>query len=166
MSVGFVGNHGVLGFGKNSQAQVQKIMDRLKAGEEVTAQCTPSVFGFAEEYNFFMCLSVPKIVAWFLSQQQPEAPKVNIQESRGIGVTTRFVDASLEGELFLPVEEVLAIRNFSGQMIQVPQGMPESGPQTPQPQPTVPPTQPEKPQEIQPEKPQEQPEEDIEPPAF
>jgi hypothetical protein len=116
MPFGVVGNYGVVGFGKNAHGQVQQIMELLDSGADVAAEYTPTMFGLPEENNFFMYLSIPKVLLW-AAKYAPEAPPdFQIQESPGVGMTGRFVDAHLEGELFVPIAEILAIRNIAPQV--------------------------------------------------
>jgi hypothetical protein len=113
MPFGIVGNYGVLGMGKNARGQVQNIMEVLDSGADVATEYTPAMFNLPEENNFFMYLSIPKALAW-LAKYAPEAPPdFQIQESPGVGMTARFVDAHLEGELFVPVAEILEIRTIA-----------------------------------------------------
>ena len=112
---GFTGKYGVLGLGKDPLGQVQVMMDGLKAGAAMDARYTPVMFGLPEENNLFMYLSIPKIVAW-ASQFAPDAPKVDLQESPGVALSAKFVKAHLEGELFVPVAEILAIKTMAEQM--------------------------------------------------
>jgi len=113
MPFGLIGNYAVLGVGKNARGQVQKIMELLDSGADVATEFTPTMFGLPEENNFFMYLSIPKFLKW-AAKYAPEAPPdFEIQESPGVGMTVRFVDAHIEGELFVPVAEIIAIRNLA-----------------------------------------------------
>lgn len=151
VSIGFIGNYGVFGAGKSPLEQVQKIMDLLEAGEEVAVKYPPATYGFLEENNLFVHFSLPKLMQWGMKgwrQFLPGIPDFEAQEGPGMGIAARFVESRLEGELYVPVEEILAIRNIF-------QAMPsQSRQETPQSQPE---------EETQPES---QPEEDVQPPAF
>ncbi len=109
--MGFAGEYLVSGFGKNPGDVVKAIMETLDSGAETTAQVTPSQYGLPEENNVFMYLSVPKIMKW-VAQIAPEAPAFEIVEGPGIGMTSRFAESHVEGEMMLPVEEIQAIQEM------------------------------------------------------
>jgi hypothetical protein len=156
--VGFVGNYAVLGVGKDPLGQVQKIMDLLESGEEAALKYPPSTYGFPEENNLFLYFSLPKLMKWGMSWAAPFAPAgqdFEVQESPGIGMAARFVESRLEGQLFVPVEEILAIRNIFQMVPQGPREVPQTLPEEAQPE--------SPPAEAQPET---QPEEGVQPPAF
>jgi hypothetical protein len=110
MLVGIIGNYSVIGIGKNARAQVQTLMETLDSGAEVAAHVTPTTFGLPEEHNFFMYLSLPRMMKW-IATYMPEAPDFDIQDSPGIGMSAYFTDSHVEGELVVPVAEILAIRD-------------------------------------------------------
>jgi hypothetical protein len=112
MPIGFVGNYSVLGLGKNARGQVQKVMELLDSGADVSAQYTPAMFGLPEENNMFMYLSLPKIVKW-AAKYAPEAPAFEIPDGPGVAMSARFVESHFEGELFVPTEEILAIMTLA-----------------------------------------------------
>jgi hypothetical protein len=115
MPFGIIGSYGVLGMGKNARSQVEKIMEVLDSGADVAAEFTPAMFGLPEENNFFMYLSIPRLFKWAV-KYAPEVPEIELQESPGIGMSARVVDAHLEGELFVPVAEIIAIRTLAPQV--------------------------------------------------
>ncbi|GAK60715.1 hypothetical protein U27_00613 [Candidatus Vecturithrix granuli] len=119
MPAGFIGQYGVIGFGKNPQDRVKSIMETLDAGADVAAKFTPSLFGLPEENNLFMYVSIPKIMAW-VAKIAPNAPQFEMIESPGLGMTGRFVQSHFEGEMFLPVDELLAAKKMGEQAQQVP----------------------------------------------
>jgi hypothetical protein len=108
-SFGITKNYGVGGFGKAPRAQVEKLMEQVDSGAEVAAQFTPSMFGLPEENNMFVYLSIPKVMEW-ASKNVPDAPQYKAAESPGLGMAGRFVESHFEGELFLPVDEIMAIQ--------------------------------------------------------
>ena len=119
MPAGFIGQYGVIGFGKNPLDRVKSIMETLDSGADVAAQYTPSLFGLPEENNIFVYLSIPKIMAW-AAKVFPDAPQIEMVEGPGMGMTGRFVDAHFEGEMFLPVDELLAVKTMGEQVQQPP----------------------------------------------
>ena len=62
--IGFAGNYGVVGVGKNARSHVEGLLDAVEAGERGTVALSPANFGLSEENNFFLGLSVPKILKW------------------------------------------------------------------------------------------------------
>ncbi len=121
MPFGVVGNYGLVGFGKDARGRVQKIMELLDSGADVAAKYTPAMFGLPEENNFFMYLSIPKILKW-VAKYAPEAPEFEILDSPGVAMSGHFVESHFEGELFVPIEEILAIKTLAPQI----QGMGET----------------------------------------
>lgn len=111
MPFGVIGNYGVIGMGKNALGQVQKIMEVLDSGADVAAKYAPTMFGLPEENNFFMFLSIPKIMTW-ASKNLPEVPAFEIQEGPGIAMGARFVESHVEGELVIPIEEIITIKGM------------------------------------------------------
>jgi hypothetical protein len=120
MPIGFIGEYMVVGIGKNAVGQVQKSMDLLSKGTIPPAKHTPSSFGFFEENNLFLYYSLPKLFAW-ASSFDPKLPKIDIKDSPGIGISGRFVESHLEGELFIPVEEIVTIGDIMKKTGNVPQ---------------------------------------------
>lgn len=119
MPAGFIDTYGVIGFGKNPQEQVKSIMETLDSGAEVAADYTPSMFDLPEENNMFVYLSIPKLMAW-VAKIAPDAPEFEMVESPGLGMTGRFVDSHFEGEMFLPIDEMLAAKKIGEQAQQQP----------------------------------------------
>lgn len=119
MPAGFIGEYGIFGFGKNPQDRVKSIMETLDSGADAAATYTPSMFDLPEENNMFVYLSIPKIMMW-AATIAPDAPQFEMVESPGLGMTGRFVDAHFEGEMFLPIEEMLAAKTMGEQAQQPP----------------------------------------------
>lgn len=119
MPAGFIGQYGVIGFGKNPQDRVKGIMEILDSGADVAAKFTPSLFGLPEENNLFMYVSIPKIMTW-VAEIAPDAPPFEMVESPGFGMTGCFLDGHFEGEMFLPVDELLAAKKMGEQVQQTP----------------------------------------------
>ena len=126
LPIGFSGNYAVAGFGKDAMTQVSKIMETLESGAEASAEIDPANFGLPEENNMFMYLSVPKILSWAQAKNLPgvallpmkegqETPSFDIEAGPGLAMAGRFVESHFEGELFLPVEELLAIKKIAEQ---------------------------------------------------
>jgi hypothetical protein len=111
LPIGFVKNYSIIGLGKNARGQVQKVMETLDSGVAGAAKYTPAMFGFPEANNLFMYLSIPKIMAW-ASKNLPDVPAFELQESPGIGISARFVKSHFEGELFVPMEEILTLKGM------------------------------------------------------
>ena len=109
---GFTGKYAAIGLGKNARGHVQKMLDTLGSGAAVAAQYTPAKFGLPEANNMFMYLSIPKIMAW-ASKNVPDVPPFEVQEGPGLAMSASFVESHLEGELFVPVEEILAIKSMA-----------------------------------------------------
>lgn len=127
--IGVLGNYQVIGFGKGSRGLVEKIMEQLDSGAEVSAKYTPAMFGLPEENNMFVYMSLPKLAIW-VAKYAPEGPKFELVESPGLGMAGTFVDSHFEGEMFLPVGEIQALQEM-GQ--QVAPGAPPEAPEAPQP---------------------------------
>lgn len=106
--IGVLGNYQVIGFGKGSRGLVEKIMEQLDSGADMAAKYTPAMFGLPEENNMFMYMSLLKLATW-VAKYAPEGPKFELVESPGLGMTGTFIDSHFEGEMFLPLEELLAI---------------------------------------------------------
>jgi hypothetical protein len=89
-------------------------MELLDSGAEVAAQSTPAQFGLPEENNMFMYISVPKILSW-AKNYIPDVPPFEITEGPGFAMAGRFVESRFEGQLVLPIEEILAVKKISDQ---------------------------------------------------
>ena len=90
-------------------------METLDSGAETSAEYSPASFGLPEKNNFFMYLSVPKVLSWASAKNLPDGPPFEIVEGPGLGMAGRFVESHFEGELYLPVEELLAIKAIAEQ---------------------------------------------------
>lgn len=110
MPIGVGEKYSVIGLGRHARTQVQTLLETLDSGAEVATNVTPATFGLPEAHNFFMYLSLPRMMKW-IAQYMPEAPEFDIQESPGIGMSAHFVESHIEGELVVPVAEILAIRD-------------------------------------------------------
>ena len=115
LPIGFTKDYAVIGFGKNAKGQVESIMDAVNSGAKGEVKQTPAMFGLPEEHNMFMYVSVPKVMAW-VAKNIPDVPVVEVAEGPGIAAGMRFVDAHMEGELFLPTEELLILKKLGEQM--------------------------------------------------
>ena len=115
LPIGFTKDYAVVGFGKNAKGQVESIMDAVNSGATGEMKQTPTMFGLPEEHNMFMYVSIPKMMAW-AAKNIPDVPAVDVAEGPGIAAGMRFVDAHLEGEVFLPTEELLILKKFGEQM--------------------------------------------------
>jgi hypothetical protein len=126
LPIGFSGNYAVAGFGKDAMTQVSKIMETLDSGAETSIDVSPADFGLPEENNVFMYLSIPKILSWAQTKNLPgvpllpmkqgqEAPSFDIEAGPGLAMAGRFVESHFEGELYLPVDELLAIKKIGEQ---------------------------------------------------
>jgi hypothetical protein len=107
--MGFAGNYAVVGVGKNARSQVEKLLDTVEAGERGAVTMTPADFGLPEENNFFLGMSLPKILKW-VATYAPDAPEFDIVDGPGIGIGARFAESYAEGELVVPLAEILAIK--------------------------------------------------------
>jgi hypothetical protein len=107
--MGFAGNYAVVGVGKNARGQVEKLLDAVEAGERGAVAMTPASFGLPEENNFFLGMSLPKILKW-VAAYAPDAPEFDIIDGPGIGIGARFAESYAEGELVVPLAEILAIK--------------------------------------------------------
>jgi hypothetical protein len=110
--MGFVGNYAVVGMGKDARGQVEKLVDAVEAGERGAVAMSPANFGLPEENNFFLGLSVPKILKW-VATYAPDAPEFDIMDGPGIGIGARFTETHAEGELVVPLAEILAIKDVA-----------------------------------------------------
>ncbi|PIE32085.1 hypothetical protein CSA56_16610 [candidate division KSB3 bacterium] len=115
LPIGFTDQYAIVGFGKGGQAQVASIMEVLDSGAKTAAAVSPAAFGLPEENNLFMFLSVPKILAWAKAKNVPGLPPFEVKEGPGVAMAGRFVESHFEGELYLPVEELLILKGISGQ---------------------------------------------------
>ena len=115
LPIGFSGNYAVVGFGKDALMQVSKIMETLDSGAETSTEYNPASFGLPEKNNFFMYVSVPKVLSWASAKNLPDVPPFEVVEGPGLGMTGRFVESRFEGELYLPVEEMLVIKQIAEQ---------------------------------------------------
>jgi len=66
-----------------------------------------------------MYVSIPKIMAW-VAKIAPDAPQFEMVASPGMGMTGRFVGSHFDGEMFLPVDELLAAKKMGEQAQQAP----------------------------------------------
>lgn len=109
--IGISEKYSVVGIGKNARGQVEKLMETLDSGAEVAAPVTPVTFGLPEANNFFMYLSLPRMLKWVV-QFAPEVPEdLEIVEGPGIGIGTSFNESYVQAELVVPLGEILAIRD-------------------------------------------------------
>ena len=109
--LGFVGNYAVLGIGKNARSRVEALMDAVDAGSAGMGGASPAQFKLPEANNFFMVLSVPKMLKW-LAKYAPEAPPdFDILDSPGVGMSASFAGEHVAGELVVPLAEMLAIKD-------------------------------------------------------
>ncbi|GAK52420.1 hypothetical protein U14_03671 [Candidatus Moduliflexus flocculans] len=115
LPIGFTKGYAVMGFGKNAKSQVETVMNAVDSGAKGEVKQTPGMFGLSEEHNLFMYISVPKIMAWAV-KNIPDVPAVDMAEGPGIAAGARFVDGHMEGELFLPTEELLLLKKLGEQM--------------------------------------------------
>ncbi|MCP4402628.1 MAG: hypothetical protein GY801_35650 [bacterium] len=115
LPIGFSGNYAVAGFGKDAREQVAGIMEMLDSGAETSAEHNPASFGLPEENNMFVYLSVPKILSWAAAKNLPDVPPFELVEGPGLAMAGRFVESRFEGELYLPIEEILAIKQIAEQ---------------------------------------------------
>jgi hypothetical protein len=112
--IGFIKNYAVIGVGKTARGQVQKTMDTLNSGAAAAAQLTPAKFRLPDANNFFMYVSVPKIMKW-VAQYAPNVPAFELQDSPGIAMSGQFVKSHFEGELVIPTAEILALKSIGEQ---------------------------------------------------
>ncbi len=115
LPIGFTDKYVVAGFGKTGQSQVADVVKALGSGAKAAAKYSPEMFGFPEKNNMFMVLSVPKILSWAEANNLPDVPHFDAEEGPGLAMAARFVDSRLEGELYLPIEELLILKNISDQ---------------------------------------------------
>ena len=115
LPIGFTENYAVVGFGKDALQQVSEVMTAIDAGEEMSAEYTPANFDLPEKNNMFVYLSVPRILSWASAKNLPDVPSFEAIEGPGLGMTGRFVESHFEGELYLPIEEMLAIKQIAEQ---------------------------------------------------
>ena len=108
--MGFVGNYAVVGVGKDARSHVEGLLDAVEAGDRGAVALSPANFGLPEENNFFLGLSVPKILKW-VAAYAPDAPEFDIIDGPGLGMTTRMADSQAVGELVVPLAEILAIKD-------------------------------------------------------
>jgi hypothetical protein len=109
MPFGFTGKYGMFGLGREARTIVQQMMDTLSSQVPPVAKFTPAQFGLPEANNLFVYLSLPKLMAW-AAQYTPNAPKLVVRESPGIGMTAVFKPDQMAGEMFVPLAEVLAVK--------------------------------------------------------
>ena len=120
--MGFVGNYAVLGIGKNARSDVEALMDAVNAGSAGMGGASPAQFNLPEANNFFMALSVPKVLKW-VAKYAPEAPPdFDILDSPGLGMSASFAGDHAAGELVVPLAEILAIKDVV-QKIQMAESM-------------------------------------------
>ncbi len=115
LPIGFTGDYAVIGFGKNAKGQVESVMDAVNSGAQGEVKQTPAMFGLPDANNLFMYISVPKIMAW-AAKNIPDVPAIEMAEGPGIAMGAQFVDSHLEGELFLPTEELLILKKLGDDM--------------------------------------------------
>ena len=115
LPIGFTEKYAVVGFGKDGQAQVSSVMEALDSGAEAAAKYSPAMFGFPDENNMFMYVSVPKILSWAQAKNLPDVPPFDVKEGPGLAMVGRFIESHFEGELYLPVEELLILKGISEQ---------------------------------------------------
>lgn len=115
LPIGFSGNYAVAGFGKEAMEQVSKVMETLDSGAEMSAEYTPAGFGLPEKNNLFVYLSVPRVLSWASAKNLPDVPPFDVVEGPGLGMTGRFVESHFEGELYLPIEEMLVLKQVAEQ---------------------------------------------------
>jgi hypothetical protein len=115
LPVGFIDNYSVIAIGGDARAQVEAMMAAIESGETGAAEHTPAMFGLPEENNMFMYISVPNMLGWAV-QYIPEAPPFDLemlqQDSPGFGMAGRFIESHFEGELYLPIQEMLTIKTI------------------------------------------------------
>jgi len=115
LPIGFTKEFAVVGFGKDAEGQVAQIMGTLNSGEAMAAEYTPSNFGLPEENNLFLYVSVPKVLAWASAKNLPDMPPFEAVDGPGLAMAGRFVESHFEGELYLPIEEIMAIKQIGEQ---------------------------------------------------
>ncbi len=120
--MGFAGNYAVVGVGKDARSHVEGLLDAVEAGERGSVALSPANFGLPEENNFFLGLSVPKILKW-AAAYAPDAPEFDIIDGPGLGMSAHFTNSHAIGELVVPLAEILAIKDV---MMKV-QGTSEEG---------------------------------------
>ena len=108
--MGFAGNYAVIGVGKNARNHVEGLLDAVEAGERGTLAMSPANLGLSEENNFFLGVSVPKILKW-VSVYAPEAPEFDVIDGPGLGISASFTESHVVGELVVPLAEILAIKD-------------------------------------------------------
>ncbi|MBD3304935.1 DUF3352 domain-containing protein [candidate division KSB3 bacterium] len=115
LPVGFIDNYSVIAIGGDARAQVEAMMAAIESGETGAAEHTPAMFGLPEENNMFMYISIPNMLGWAV-QYIPEAPPFDLemlqQDSPGFGMAGRFIESHFEGELYLPIQEMLTIKTI------------------------------------------------------
>lgn len=126
MPMGFIGNYSVFGLGKDARGVVEKTMDQLASGAEAAAEYTPATFGLPDDHNLFLYVSVPKIMGWAM-KNIPDTPAIDLPEpGPGFAMSGRFVESHFEGQLVLPVEEILLLKSLSEQARQPQMPTPEA----------------------------------------
>ncbi len=108
--MGVVGNYAVIGVGKDARSHVEGLLDAVEAADRGAVALSPANFGLPEENNFFLGLSVPKILKW-AAAYAPDAPEFDIIDGPGLGMSASFADSHAVGELVVPLAEILAIKD-------------------------------------------------------
>ncbi|PID57373.1 hypothetical protein CSB45_07560 [candidate division KSB3 bacterium] len=115
LPLGVTSDYAVAAFGDEKAVnQLSSIMEMLDSGKKIAAEHRPKQFGLPEKNNMFLYLSLPKILSWLAAKEFSGLPsfEVDAVDSPGIGASWRFVKSHFEAEMFIPVDEILAIKTL------------------------------------------------------
>jgi hypothetical protein len=110
MEMGFVGNYAVISMGRDGRSQVEALLDAVASGQRGAVAMSPASFGLAEAHNFFLGISVPNILKW-MADYVPETPEFDVAAGPGLGMGAHFTGSHAIGELVVPLDEILAIKD-------------------------------------------------------
>lgn len=111
LQYGFIDKYAIVATGKKSLGHVKRIMTSLNNNSNIGAEHLLSKFEFPTENNIFAYISFPKILEW-VTKDRTDVQQVKSIESPGVGICGRFTDSTFETEIFVPIDEILAIREM------------------------------------------------------